>query len=95
MYLLCYFAILVRVFRFNETCCEERGVPEDCMGLCREKQRTKRSAQYPVDKCVEHEEKITQCMYEGNISKKASIHYCRIIGYQLKNYSYINNIIIY
>jgi hypothetical protein len=51
------------IFKFNETCCEGKGVPEECMGLCRE--RMLRSIDvYPVNRCVEHQTHIDSCVYE-------------------------------
>ena len=62
--------LAIRVFKFNETCCEDNGVPEECMGLCRE-QVLSRSIQvvYPIDRCVKHKETIQSCMYEETKGK--------------------------
>ena len=57
---------------FNESCCIARGVPEQCMGLCREKVDDRsidvegRNVQMvmPVDQCVEHRDTIRTCMVE-------------------------------
>ena len=54
------------------------GVPEECMGLCREKKDEentvgRRSVQnvYPIDRCVQHKNHIQSCMYEeGNVQIK-------------------------
>ena len=50
---------------FNGTCCDEHGVPEECMGLCREKVQS-RSIQkvLPIDRCVEHQDTIRTCTVE-------------------------------
>jgi len=50
------------VYEFDETCCTNNGVPEDCMGLCREK--TDRDVQVimPTDRCEEHRDTIRSCM---------------------------------
>ena len=59
---------------FNESCCEAKGVPEDCMGLCREKVESRslmeRAIQMvmPVDLCVEHQDVINTCLIkEGDL----------------------------
>jgi len=58
---------------FNETCCEEYKVPEDCMGLCREKDQSRITRyleesrilkELPIDQCVEHEDNIRKCLIE-------------------------------
>ena len=54
----------VRVYKFNETCCEDNGVPEDCMDECREKiQGRSVSIELPKSRCFEHKETIKSCMY--------------------------------
>ena len=58
----------LHVFKFNETCCEAKGVPEECMGLCREENsspRERRSIKVlPVDRCVKHQNNTNACIYE-------------------------------
>ena len=54
---------LERITKFNETCCEIKGVPEECMGKCKEKLQSFR-IQMPADRCAEHQEVIESCMYE-------------------------------
>ena len=57
------FFLEIHVFKFNETCCEEIGIPEECMGLCRE--RVERAEEiYPIDRCVQHQDHIASCIYE-------------------------------
>ena len=58
----------MHVFKFNETCCEEIGIPEECMGLCREHVELRGAEEiYPIDRCVEHQDHIASCIYEqGN-----------------------------
>jgi len=61
--------VIVRL-HFNETCCSAGGVPEECMGLCREKVEDRslfdeeRNVKMvmPVDRCVEHRDTIRACM---------------------------------
>ena len=64
---------------FNETCCSAGGVPEECMGLCREKVEDRslfdeeRNVKMvmPVDRCVEHRDTIRACMIaEGKILRQ-------------------------
>ena len=46
---------------FNETCCQAHNVPEECMGLCREKNFTLQSRSIevlPTHRCVEHHKTI-------------------------------------
>ena len=54
--------------KFNETCCAHGGVPEECMGLCREKDQVsmmRRSIDVmPVDRCVKHRDNIESCVYK-------------------------------
>ena len=59
---------------FNASCCEAKGVPEECMGLCREKVESRsfieRAIQMvmPVDLCAEHQDVISTCLVqEGNL----------------------------
>jgi hypothetical protein len=58
----------VQTFKFNETCCEAKRVPEECMGNCREKiqsPRQRRSIEVlPVDRCVEYQNITKSCLYE-------------------------------
>ena len=58
----------MNVFKFNETCCVGKGVPEECMGLCRERDQVsvmRRSIdEMPVDRCVEHQNSIQSCLYK-------------------------------
>ena len=52
--------------KINETCCTHNGVPEECMGLCREgRQRRGVFAELPANRCDEHLQKINSCVYEG------------------------------
>ena len=84
-----------KIFKFNETCCEGKGVPEECMGLCREvdetmtrreisMQRECRSIDtYPVDRCVQHQDNIRSCLYQyGN--EYAYIN--KLMRLQIKSY---------
>ena len=50
----------------DETCCIHNGVPEECMGLCRE-HRHRRSILngLPVHRCDEHLHKIQSCVFTG------------------------------
>ena len=45
-----------------------KGVPEECMGLCRERDQVsvmRRSIdEMPVDRCVEHQNSIQSCLYK-------------------------------
>ena len=52
--------------KFNQTCCADSGVPEECMGLCKET-RHRRSVlnKLPLNRCDEHLPKIHSCLYEG------------------------------
>ena len=50
---------------FNKTCCEEKGVPVDCMGLCR-LDTTLRSA-VPPDACDKWENTSKECVIEGEV----------------------------
>lgn len=51
------------VVKFNEACCEEEGVPEDCMGQCRENAKGRSfSVQFPTTRCAQHQETIKACM---------------------------------
>ena len=51
--------------KFNETCCVHNGVPEECMGLCRERHRRSALNQLPPNRCDEHLQTINSCVYEG------------------------------
>ena len=52
--------------KFNETCCKLRGVPEECMGLCRDGQHPRSFMdELPENRCDEHLHKIDSCVYEG------------------------------
>ena len=64
MFITKIYSEIVRL-HFNETCCQANGVPEDCMGLCREKVES-RSIELlmPVDQCVEYQDVIRTCMVE-------------------------------
>ena len=53
--------------KFNETCCTHGGVPEECMGLCRERHRRSALNQLPPNRCDEHLKTIHSCVYEGNM----------------------------
>ena len=59
-----------RIFKFNETCCEAKGVPEGCMDLCREEvEDTRKMAArsvdvLPVSKCEKHKDDVTSCIYQ-------------------------------
>ena len=57
-----FFQHFIVVFHFNDTCCEENGVPEQCMGLCREK-IDRVEVILPIDQCDEHKDVIRSCMY--------------------------------
>ena len=48
--------------KFDETCCTDNGVPEECMGLCREKTDRDVEEIMPIDRCEEHRETIRTCM---------------------------------
>jgi len=50
------------VYEFDETCCTNNGIPDECMGICREK--TDRDVQVimPIDRCEEHRETVRNCM---------------------------------
>ena len=73
------FLEIVRL-HFNESCCAENGVPEDCMGLCREKVESRsildRNIQkiMLVDQCVEHQDTITSCMFEEGKKYNCTLH---------------------
>ena len=50
--------------KFNETCCEEYGVPEECMVNCREKiQGRGITLVEPKGQCSEHSQTIKDCLY--------------------------------
>ena len=53
-----------RVLKFNETCCEIKGVPEECMGKCKEKRESLRTLMMPDNRCAEHQATIESCVYE-------------------------------
>ena len=53
---------------FNETCCKEKGIPGDCMGLCR--LDTTRGLEVPPDKCDEWENTAKECVIEGEVNLK-------------------------
>lgn len=54
-----------KVTTFNETCCAHSGVPEECMGLCRERHRRSVSIELPANRCDGHLKTINSCVYEG------------------------------
>ena len=58
--------MLLVVWSFDETCCSNSGVPEQCMGLCREVEG--REEIWPTDQCEEHRDTIIECMY-NNVGK--------------------------
>ena len=51
----------------NETCCQHEGVPEECMGLCRDGLHHHRRimADFPANRCDQHLPKIHSCVHEG------------------------------
>ena len=53
---------------FNKTCCEEKGVPMDCMGLCR-LDTTLRSLA-PANACDRWENTTKECVIEGKDNVK-------------------------
>ena len=53
---------------FNKTCCKEKGIPEDCMGLCK-LAKTLRSIA-PPDKCDKWENTAKECLMEGEANSK-------------------------
>ena len=57
---------LDKALKLNETCCIIKGVPEECMGLCRG-HRNRRSILngLPVHRCDKHLHKIHSCVFEG------------------------------
>ena len=61
---------------FNKTCCEEKGVPMDCMGLCR-LDTTLRSVP-PANACDRWENTTKECVIEGKDNVK--IDYLLIFG---------------
>ena len=58
---------------FNETCCKEKGVPLDCMGLCKFDTTLKLKSAAPVywsgvlppRKCDEWQNIVKECLIEG------------------------------
>jgi hypothetical protein len=68
-YLVVYKNPLV-IWKFSETCCKEKGVPEECMGLCREKiNNGTANMERPVNQCVVHNQTIHECMYQERKGK--------------------------
>ena len=53
---------------FNKTCCGEKGVPMDCMGLCR-LDITLRSLA-PANACDRWEQIAKECVIEGKANLK-------------------------
>ena len=58
---------------FNKTCCEEKGVPMDCMGLCR-LDGTLRSLAPPANACDRWENTTKECVIEGKANLKMIIY---------------------
>ena len=54
-----------KAMAFNETCCAHSGVPEECMGLCRQRHRRSALNDLPPNRCDKHLQKINSCVYEG------------------------------
>jgi len=51
------------VFHFDETCCTAAGVPDQCMGLCREKLPNRQiEVILPVNECAEYPDLIRSCL---------------------------------
>ena len=63
---------------FNETCCKEKGVPLDCMGLCKfdTTLKLKSSAPnapellLPPRNCDKWENTVKECLIEGEANLK-------------------------
>ena len=60
-------------YKLDESCCMAKGVPEDCMGLCREETRSDVEWHYPVNKCAAHNSTIRNCMYPGDIRRRVYV----------------------
>merc|ERR1712212_639811 len=54
---------------FNKTCCEEKGVPMDCMGFCR-LDTTLRSLA-PANACDRWENTVKECVIEAQCQEDA------------------------
>ena len=61
---MCVWIADKHISKFNQTCCELKGVPEECMGLCREKRQDFRTRMMPMDRCAEHKDAIKSCVYD-------------------------------
>ena len=53
---------------FNKTCCEENGVPEGCMNLCKRYPSLRSLA--PPNECGKWEDTIAGCVVNGMIYLK-------------------------
>ena len=65
--------------KFNETCCVHNGVPEECMGLCRERHRRSALNDLPQNRCDDHLHKINLCVYEGILMLSCNDFWCLYI----------------
>ena len=59
---LLLFQHFIVVFHFNETCCVEGGMPEACMGLCRERLDERVEVIMPENQCDEYKGVIRSCL---------------------------------
>ena len=66
LYIFIYLYIEDSDLKFDDKCCKKSGVPDQCMGLCKERIPNQNAAiMFPVDQCDEHLDKIKKCMKKG------------------------------